>query len=138
MPRESIEMSLEEVTAFLANQAWVVLATLDADGSPWTDVVPSAVHEGRLLFRVAPRSRSEGNVRRDPRVSCTQDENPSYFGIRGVIVHGVAERISEEDGARALEGRADPLAPEDTDRGETWGIPIDEVVSFDFSRIGGR
>jgi len=138
MPRETIEMSAEETAAFLADQGWVVLATLDPDGSPWADVVPSVVHEGRLLFRVPAGSRSERNVRRDARVCCTQDENSSYFEIRGVIAHGEAEPLSPSETPSTLATRRDPLQPDQEPCGEAYSIALTDVVSFDFARIRVR
>ena len=138
MPRESIAMSEEDCAAFLAEQPWVVLATLDPDGSPWADVVPSAVHGGRLFFRVPAGSRSERNLRRDARICCTQDENPSYFEIRGVIAHGEAERMPQGDVPANLDAHPDPLHPDDPPSGDAYSIDLTDIVSFDFARIERR
>jgi hypothetical protein len=138
MPRESIEMSAEESVAFLAAQSWVVLATLEPDGSPWADVVPSAVQDGQLLFRVSAGSRSERNIRRDARICCTQDENASYFEIRGVIAHGEALRVPLSEVPAELEARRDPLHPDAPPHGEAYSIGLTEVVSFDFAKIEAR
>jgi nitroimidazol reductase NimA-like FMN-containing flavoprotein (pyridoxamine 5'-phosphate oxidase superfamily) len=138
MPRETIEMPTEECAAFLAEQPWVVLATLEPDGSPWADVVPSAVHEGRLYLRVPTGSRSERNIRRDARICCTQDENSSYFEIRGVIAHGAAEQTAHDEMPAALTARPDPLHPEARSNGDAYSIDLADVVSFDFSRIVRR
>jgi predicted pyridoxine 5'-phosphate oxidase superfamily flavin-nucleotide-binding protein len=138
MPRETIEMSGEESAAFLAGQEWVVLATLDPDGSPWADVVPSIVRDDRLFFRVPAGGRSERNIRRDARVCCTQDENQSYFEIRGVIAHGEAERIASGRSPAEIETRPDPLHPEEAPSGEVYSIVLGDLVSFDFARIRAR
>ena len=138
MPRETIEMSAAECAAFLAEQPWVVLATLDSDGSPWADVVPSAVHDDRLYWRVPSGSRSERNIRRDPRICCTQDENSSYFEIRGVIAHGAAVQTAQDEIPRALAARPDPLHPEAPPNGDVYSVDLVDVVSFDFSRITRR
>ncbi|MBW2422848.1 MAG: pyridoxamine 5'-phosphate oxidase family protein [Deltaproteobacteria bacterium] len=133
-----IEMSAEESAAFLGDQEWVVLGTLDPDGSPWADVVPSIVRDGRLFFRVPASSRSERNIRRDARVCCTQDENQSYFEIRGVIAHGEAERIASGRAPAEIETRPDPLHPGATPSGEVYSITLSDIVSFDFARIRAR
>jgi hypothetical protein len=131
-------MSAEDSAAFLADQDWVVLATLDPDGSPWADVVASSVRGARLLFRVPAGSRSERNIRQEPRICCTQDENPRYYEIRGVIAHGEAERVLPDDVPADLVARRDPLRPDEKPSGDVYSIGLTDVVSFDFAKIERR
>ena len=138
MPRESISITLEESAEFLAAQDWVVLATLEPDGSPWADVVPSVMHDGRLFFRVLANSRSGRNIRRDARVCCTQDQNPSYYEIKGVIVHGVAQALPSDAIPPELVVRTDPLRPNEPPSGDCYSIELTDVASFDFRKIKAR
>lgn len=138
MPRESIAITLEESAEFLAAQDWVVLATLEPDGSPWADVVPSIMFDGRLYFRVSAHSRSGRNIRRDARVCCTQDQNPSYYEIKGVMVHGTAKSLTPEGTPPALLEMSDPLLPNDRSASDSYSIELTDVASFDFRKIKGR
>jgi nitroimidazol reductase NimA-like FMN-containing flavoprotein (pyridoxamine 5'-phosphate oxidase superfamily) len=121
VPRERIAMSDDELREFLGAQRWVALATLDDDGTPVGDVAPARLAGDRLCFAVPRGSRAHEAIVRDPRVACAADEFPSYYEIRGVVVHG----------------RAEPLA----DGGGDWieyAIALDDVASFDFRKIRGK
>ena len=54
MPREPIAMSTEEVAAFIGPKPWIVLGTLDEDGSPWGDLAASLIDGERIVFAVPP------------------------------------------------------------------------------------
>jgi hypothetical protein len=123
MGRERIEMTPVEVHTFLGAQRWVVLATLDDDGTPVGDLVPATLREDRLCFVVPAGSRPHDNIERDPRVACAADEFPSYYEIRGAVVHGRAVRAGESRlGAEWVE----------------YDLPLDDVASFDFRKIRGK
>jgi len=97
-------MSAEEARAFLAEGARTAhVATTRADGSP--HVVPVwFIHERGKIF-VTPRFHSEfgKNLRRDPRVAITIDEEALPY--RKVLVAGRAETVhqpGEDDRWREL------------------------------------
>jgi nitroimidazol reductase NimA-like FMN-containing flavoprotein (pyridoxamine 5'-phosphate oxidase superfamily) len=121
MGREAIAMTREEVLAFLGTQRWVVLGTLDPDGTPAGDLVLVALDGDRLRFAVPCGSRTDENIRRDPRVCCAADEFPSYYEIRGAVAHGRAEPHVTSD----------RLGPDWTE----YSIGLDDVVSFDFRKV---
>ena len=131
-------MTLEDSADFLASRTWVVLATVEPDGSPWADVVPSAMHSGLLFFRVLAGSRSERNIRRDARVCCTQDQNPTYYEIKGVMVHGTVAPVAAADIPAELATRPDPLRPGDEPSGDCYSVSLTDVASFDFQKIERR
>jgi nitroimidazol reductase NimA-like FMN-containing flavoprotein (pyridoxamine 5'-phosphate oxidase superfamily) len=124
MGRESIAMTRDELVAFLGAQRWMVLGTIDPDGGPAGDLVPVRLDGDRLRFAVARGSRAAENVARDPRVCCAADEFPTYYEIRGAVVHGRAEADGTDDRLGA-------------DWGE-WALPLDDVASFDFRKIRNR
>jgi len=124
MPRERIEMSREEILALLAQTRWVVLGTLSAAGEPAGHVVPCALEGERLYFAVPPGSDAQRQIQRDPRVCAATDRYPTYYEIRGVTVHGRAEPAAAPPGLRAA--------------GATYALPLDDLVSFDFSKIQAK
>ena len=142
MPRERTAMSPVEVARFLAAQRWVVLGTLDPDGSPWADLAACTLDGERLFVRVGRGTRSQANLERDPRACCSIDRFPSYYEIQGVTVHGRARR--EEDAAvraclapRFQESGA-ALADPTGELGVLYSLPLDDVFSFDFGKIRKR
>ena len=135
MPRESIAMSNEELTAFLGAKPWVVVGTLDQDGSPWGDLAASLIDGGRLVFAVPAGTRAAANIERDPRVVCMNDQYPTYYEIKGVTVHGRAERL--KDPALAARLPADPIDRGAADRA-FYAVPLDDITSFDFTKIKAK
>ncbi len=119
MPRQAIEMTRAELLAFVGAQRWVALGTLDPDGTPAGDLVPVRLVEETLRFAVPRGSRADDNIRRDARVCCAADEFPSYYEIRGVVVHGRAEPTGVGDGGDWVE----------------YTLSLDDVASFDFRKI---
>jgi nitroimidazol reductase NimA-like FMN-containing flavoprotein (pyridoxamine 5'-phosphate oxidase superfamily) len=126
--RERILMGADELRDFLAAQDWMVLATLDPDGSPAGDVVPTVLAEDRLYFAVATEGLSHRNLTRDPRACCAADVFPSYYEIRGAMVHGQAGTATPPPGAHAV-GRAAASGA------AVFALPLDDVTSFDFAKI---
>jgi nitroimidazol reductase NimA-like FMN-containing flavoprotein (pyridoxamine 5'-phosphate oxidase superfamily) len=113
--RRDISMSEAEVDAFLARCPQMVVGAIAADGWPTGTIAATSYAAGELRVRFAAADDPVlVELPRDPHVCCVADEHPSYYEIRGVMVHG---RI---DGAGAS-GDA-PVA-------------LDRIVSFDFGRL---
>lgn len=131
MPRESIAMTGPELHTFLGGQEWMVLATLDADGVPAGELVATALLGGRLYFAVPHGGRAAEHLARDPRACCAADVFPSYYEIRGAVVHGSAEVVEAPPGTHAVARAAA--------RGATvYSLPLDDVSSFDFAKIRNK
>jgi nitroimidazol reductase NimA-like FMN-containing flavoprotein (pyridoxamine 5'-phosphate oxidase superfamily) len=138
VPREhaAITLTPDEVVAFVSGQTQCVVATLDADGSPWGDVAACAYREGRLYFRLADGSRARRNVEADPRVCCTLEaQGPDYYGNVSAMVHGTATATDRPFGE--LDALADPIAGTPI-AGEVFAVDLEHVVSFDFAKIQRR
>jgi PPOX class probable F420-dependent enzyme len=90
------------VQSFLATKEVAVLATLQADGSPlampmWFLHGPAAL----TMISVAETQKVR-NLRRDPRVSVVAEAVTGSGEIRGVIVQGGVEFLSDGPERRAL------------------------------------
>ncbi|MGH7857184.1 MAG: pyridoxamine 5'-phosphate oxidase family protein [Candidatus Binatia bacterium] len=128
-------MSDEEVRGFLARKPRLVLGTIGRHGGPTADVAPCC-YDGDSLWALVPSDgEALANLRRDPRVSCTIEEFPSYFEIKGVIVHSRASEAATDEERRSVERRFG---------GRSIGecvivrLPLEHVVSFDFGKIRRR
>ncbi len=135
MPRESIAMSNEELTDFIGAKPWVVVGTLDEDGSPWGDVSASLIEGGQLIFAVPNGTRAAANIERDPRVVCMNDQYPTYYEIKGVTIHGRAQRL--DDPALMARLPSDPIDRNAADR-TVYAVPLDDITSFDFTKIKAK
>jgi hypothetical protein len=108
-------MSATEIASFLATQSTVVIAALD-DGAPTGTVAGAYYHAGTLTFALREEDPVVPLLAVDPRVCCIAEEFPSYFEIKGVAVHGIATRVR------------DAVRP-------TFVLPVEDVTSFDFSKL---
>ncbi len=146
MPGEqaNVRMTREEIARFLTSQTRCVLATLEADGGPWGDAVASVFHEENLYFRVPKDSRSFANIQRDPRVCCMAEVQPrtGYYTFKCAMLHGrvasVTDAAAVERIAAALDRLPDPVDGRAIADGAIFSLGLDDVASFDFSKIQKR
>jgi len=117
MPRQRIDMTPDEVDAFLAGKHVAIVGTIATDGAPDGDPAGFSWVAHQALFVVAPGGPTHRNLLRDPRVVCSVEEFPSYAGIKGVTVHGTAALVSER-GSRA-----------------TFRVEAARIESFDFAKM---
>ena len=140
MPRESIALTPDELRAFAQGERMCVVATNDGDGGLWADAAACALYDGKLYFRLPESSRSCANIRSDSRVACMLERAPSYYEIKGAAIHGRAAHVAEPAAlavvAPLLDRAGDPVTP--GAGGAVYAVPLDDVASFDFSKIKGR
>ena len=131
-------MSPAEVLEFLRDESWLVLATLDADGSPFGDVVPAMLDGETLCFCVSRNGRSRANIARDDRVCCSTDRFPSYYEIKGVTVHGRAREFTDPAVVARIVPRCSALGLEVGADRAVYALGLDDVSSFDFAKIRNK
>jgi PPOX class probable F420-dependent enzyme len=89
------------IQRFLATKDVVVLATVQADGSPLAMPVWLLHHPSALTMISEADTQKVRNLRRDPRV-CVVAEAGTPSDYRGVIIRGRAEFLAESEERRAL------------------------------------
>lgn len=99
--RAAVQMTAEEVTAFLADQRKVQVASLGADGSPHLTTLFHVLVDGRIAFWTYGTSQKVRNLDRDPRVGALVESGEQYAELRGVSIRGRAELVRDPD--RVLE-----------------------------------
>jgi PPOX class probable F420-dependent enzyme len=116
------------IQRFLAGQAVVVLATLQADGSP-LGAAMWFVHDAEALAMISVASAQKvRNLRRDPRVSVV-GEGGAGGELRGVTIQGRAEFLGDSTERRRLVERL--LAKYHPHLERRWGgraMPDDRVM----------
>src|SRR5712691_6481023 len=110
MPREDITMTQDEVRAFLAGRSTAVLVTVAGD-HPGGELVRARLSGDEVVVTVSAAALAA--VAADPRVCVIVEDQPTFAGIRGVLVHGTAR--ADGDG--------------------TLAVPLDDVASFDFGKL---
>ena len=96
--RNEIEMTAEEVQAFLAQERTMNVATIGRDGQPHVVAMWYALSDGDPVFWTYGRSQKIRNLERDPRISALVEGGDDYFELRGVSLTGRAEIIRDYDG----------------------------------------
>ena len=147
MARETrVAMNPAEVRDFLGHKDVLILATLDKDDVPVGDVARFILDGDALVFALPRNGRTHRNLQRDNRIACCAEQNPGYFEIAAVSVHGRAREVTESEQvarlAVALDACGAPVPAGRTAlKGETviLCVPLGEdVVSFDFAKIADR
>jgi PPOX class probable F420-dependent enzyme len=123
--RDQVRMTQDEVAQLLASGRKVQLATISPDGFPHLVTMYYALVDGKIAFWTYRTSQKALNLARDPRISCLVEVGEAYFDLRGVLIQGVVETITDPDevyqiglaiGAVVGGGRAGagPAVPADT------------------------
>lgn len=100
--REKIVMTDDEVAAFLASTNKLQLATIGADGVPHLVTMFYAMFDGRIGFWSYTTSQKSTNLSRDPRLTVLIEAGEGYDELRGVMLRGEAEVLTEYDDIRAI------------------------------------
>jgi len=95
--RDRVTMSPDEVGQLLASCRKVQLATLSPDGWPHLVTMYYTLVNGRIAFWTYRTSQKALNLSRDSRISCLVESGEAYFDLRGALVQGVVETITDPD-----------------------------------------
>lgn len=127
--RSRVQMTPDEVEQLLATCRKVQLATISPDGYPHLVTMYYTLVGGRIAFWTYRTSQKAMNLARDPRISCLVETGEAYFDLRGALVQGVVETITDPEavyqiglgvGAVVSGGRADAGPP----------VPVEAVSSY--------
>ena len=93
--RDRVQMTPDEVTQMLASNRKVQLATISPDGYPHLVTMYYTLRDGKIAFWTYRTSQKALNLSRDPRISCLVETGEAYFDLRGVLIQGVVETITD-------------------------------------------
>lgn len=100
--RSQIEMTPEEITAFLASSRTANLATVGPTGHPHVVAMWYAVIDGQLWFETKAKAQKTVNLRRDPRATVLVEDGLTYDTLRGVSLEGRAVVVDDPDALWAV------------------------------------
>lgn len=100
--RSQIEMTDEEIAAFLASQRTANLVTVGATGHPHAVAMWFAVIDGVIWFETKAKAQKALNISRDPRVTVLVEDGLTYDSLRGVSLEGRAEIVDDPDALWAV------------------------------------
>src|ERR1700761_3125323 len=105
----AVTMSAAEIAEFISDHGSAVLTTLRADGRPVPLPVWYVAAGGALYFQTPPGSRKVGNIERDPRGAVLIDDGERWEHLRGVLIQGTAELVTDEADRARLGAAFDAL-----------------------------
>lgn len=95
--RAVVQMSADEIAAFLDRSRVLTLATLNADGKPHLTAMWFGHIDGVLYFETKSKSQKAVNLRRDPTITCMAEAGDTYDQLRGVSIEGTAHLIEDTE-----------------------------------------
>lgn len=148
--RAQIQMSDEEVWAFVEERKSLQVATIGRDGMPHLTTLWFALVEGRIAFETFSKSQKVVNLKRDPRISVLLEDGEQYAELRGISISGRADLYDDPDEvhpyAMAVMRRNQPEIPADkvdeaarvlaSKRTAVVVIP-ERIVSWDHRKLAG-
>jgi PPOX class probable F420-dependent enzyme len=146
--RKQIEMSDTEVAEFLRDGRTMNVATNGRDGYPHLVAMWYGFLDGKPAFWTYAKSQKIRNLERDNRITCLIETGESYDQLRGVMLVGRGEIITDRElvmqvGASVYQRYNGPLTDEARPQVEYMGrkraavrIDIERVVSWDHRKLG--
>jgi uncharacterized pyridoxamine 5'-phosphate oxidase family protein len=86
--RSSIKMTDEELSAFLAENRKVQIATIGKDGAPHLVTMFYTLWEGKIAFTTYKTSQKVLNLQRNPVMTCLVETGTDYNELRGASLTG--------------------------------------------------
>ncbi|OHV31214.1 MULTISPECIES: pyridoxamine 5'-phosphate oxidase family protein [Pseudofrankia] len=100
--RSQIEMTAEEISAYVATRRTATLVSLGPTGHPHAVAMWFAVLDGVLWFETKAKAQKALNIRRDPRVTVLLEDGLTYDTLRGVSMEGRAEIVDDPEALWAV------------------------------------
>lgn len=148
--RAAIRMTEDECREFIESQKSLQVATIGRDGAPHLSTLWFAVVDGDIVFETYTRSQKIKNLERDPRITVLLEDGDQYDQLRGVMIQGRAELVSDPSGVHALalevmkrnQPGIDPemlsaAAERMASKRTAVRVKAEKVVSWDHRKLGG-
>lgn len=146
--RAQINMTDDEVAAFVERSRTATMATIGPTGTPHLVAMWYAVIDGQIWFETKTRSQKAQNLRRDERLTCMIEDGLTYDTLRGVSIEGRGVIVDDPDalwriGVDVWERYTGPYTDEAKPLVETMlhkrvavRLDVDRVRSWDHRKLG--
>lgn len=88
------------MSALVAGQRKLQLGTINPDGTPHMVTMFYAVVDDKIAFWTYRSSQKAKNIERDPRVTCLLELGEDYFELRGALIYGKVEVVTDPNRVR--------------------------------------
>jgi nitroimidazol reductase NimA-like FMN-containing flavoprotein (pyridoxamine 5'-phosphate oxidase superfamily) len=141
-------MSEQEVSDLIVGHNKLQLATINPDGTPHLVTMFYAPINDKIGFWTYRNSQKAKNIARDPRVTCLLELGEDYFELRGAMVYGKVEVVTDPNEIRYvgaevvkrmmnLENEADiaPFVEQTAAKRNAYLVEITRVASWDHRKL---
>ena len=141
-------MDAEEIAEFIEEQKSLQVGTINSDGSIHLSTLWFAVVDDLIVFETYTSSQKVVNLERDPRITVLLENGLEYNNLRGVMIKGVANLVSEptevKQIAREVIKRNQPEIPDEMLDDAAASLAVkrtvvtvvpEKVVSWDHRKI---
>ena len=147
--RKAIQMTPEEIDAFLAERRNMTMCSMSPDGSIHAVAMWYGFLDGSVTVETKAKSQKVQNLRRNPTITCMVEDGETYDQLRGVELVGRAEIVEEPErlwtlGVSVWERYNGPYSEEVRPLVEVMlnkrvvvRLQVDRVVSWDHRKLGG-
>lgn len=149
-PRKQIGMTQEDRREFLKGAKTIILSTIDHRGYPHSVAMWHEMDGDTVLMTTFGKSQKAVNIRRNPKVSVLAESGETYDQLKGVLIRGRAEIISDVDacgefllrvhekmaGAPLLAAAQDAMRAQARKRVLIKVTP-ERISSWDHTKLGG-
>lgn len=148
--RDQIRMTDDEIASFIEGRKSLQVATIGKDGAPHLSTLWFAVVDDKLVFETYTRSQKIKNLERDPRITVLVEDGETYETLRGVMMQGRAELLTDHEEvfplALAVMKRNQPDVPEEllaqmaehmAAKRTAVVVHPEKVVSWDHRKLSG-
>jgi PPOX class probable F420-dependent enzyme len=148
--RNQINMTADEIEAFLDAERTLQVASINPDGTPHLVAMWFRRHGGEIAFWTYAKSQKVVNLRRDPRLTVMVETGTKYEELKGVTIYGTARIIEDLDevfafGDMLYERYWGPIDSDDVREGvRAMGrkrvlivVERNKTVSWDHAKLGG-
>jgi PPOX class probable F420-dependent enzyme len=95
--RKAIQMTPDEVDAFLAERRAMTMCSISPDGAIHAVAMWYGFLEGAIAVETKTKSQKVQNLRRDPRLTLLFEDGDYYDELRGVELVGKAEIVDDPE-----------------------------------------
>ncbi len=95
--RSRIEMSDDEVAAFVEQSRTATMATIGVSGAPHLVAMWYAVIDGQIWFETKAKAQKVVNLRRSAAMTVMIEDGNTYDSLRGVSLDGHGQIIDDAD-----------------------------------------
>ena len=100
--RAQINMSDDEVAAFIESSRTATMATVGANGMPHLVAMWFGVVDGQIWFETKAKSQKAVNLRRNTQLSVMLEDGLTYDSLRGVTLEGTGTIVDDPDALWAV------------------------------------